>query len=284
MRFWRRHMHVLVKHTNALLQLSIEASNIPEKDIENNASNEDTYREKGVRDFYSNFIFGEFCHSLRNLNGENLAGFEVKDLQNLENQLQAGVTRVRARKMQLLMEQIQDFRKREVLLFQENELLKSKLLEASSMQAGSVTTENTSQDIQDISSIKSGCGKPRVFYYPMHGDTNWKYVIDVAPCATRVLQSTQELSTIDDVNRILDDNDDDISEKGGSFSDAELEYSSTSMDGSASESEKSFQNAFELDTNTDETDTFSHSSIGLKLEIVLEIGHEDLYADITSVP
>ncbi|MCO5574080.1 hypothetical protein L7F22_027857 [Adiantum nelumboides] len=117
----------------------------------------------GVRDFYSNFIFGEFCHSLRNLNGENLAGFEVKDLQNLENQLQAGVTRVRARKMQLLMEQIQDFRKREVLLLQENELLKSKLLEASSMQAGSVTTENTSQDIQDISSIKSGCGKPRVF-------------------------------------------------------------------------------------------------------------------------
>ncbi|MCO5586506.1 hypothetical protein L7F22_040446 [Adiantum nelumboides] len=123
-----------------------------------------------------------------------------------------------------------------------------------------------------------------VFYYPMHGDTNWKYVIDVAPRATRVLQSTQELSTIDDVNRILDDNDDDTSEEGGSFSDAELEYSSTSTDGSASESENSFLNAFELDTNTDEIDTFSHSSIGLNLEIVLEIDHEDLYADITSVP
>ncbi|KAI5074374.1 hypothetical protein GOP47_0010335, partial [Adiantum capillus-veneris] len=99
----------------------------------------------------------------RNLNGENLAGFEVKDLQNLENQLQAGVTRVRARKMQLLMEQIQDFRKRELLLLQENDLLKSKLLEASSMQAGSVTTETTSQDIQDISSIKTGTGNPRAF-------------------------------------------------------------------------------------------------------------------------
>ncbi|MCO5605371.1 hypothetical protein L7F22_059554 [Adiantum nelumboides] len=58
----------------------------------------------------------------------------------------------------------------------------------------------------------------------MHGDTNWKYVIDVAPRATRVLQSTQELSTIDDVNRILNDNDDDTSEEGGSFSDAKLEY------------------------------------------------------------
>ncbi|MCO5553582.1 hypothetical protein L7F22_007105 [Adiantum nelumboides] len=123
----------------------------------------------------------------------------------------------------------------------------------------------------------------KVFYYPMHGDTNWKYVIDVAPRATRVLQSTQELSTIDDVNRILDDNDDDTSEEGGSFSDAKLEYSSTSTDGSASEPENSFLNAFELDTNTDEIDTFSHSSIGLNLEIVLEIDHEDLYADITSV-
>ncbi|MCO5549938.1 hypothetical protein L7F22_003415 [Adiantum nelumboides] len=122
-----------------------------------------------------------------------------------------------------------------------------------------------------------------VFYYPMHGDTNWKYVIDVAPRATRVLQSTQELSTIDDVNRILDDNDDDTSEEGGSFSDAKLEYSSTSTDGLAFEPENSFLNAFELDTNTDDIDTFSHSSIGLNLEIVLEIDHEDLYADITSV-
>ncbi|MCO5564404.1 hypothetical protein L7F22_018065 [Adiantum nelumboides] len=123
----------------------------------------------------------------------------------------------------------------------------------------------------------------RVFYYPMHGDTNWKNVIDVAPRATRVLQSTQELSTIDDVNRILDDNYDYTSE-GGLFSDAKLGYSSTSTDGSASQSENSLLNAFELDTNAYEIDTFSHSSIGLNLEIILEIDHEDLYADITSVP
>ncbi|MCO5588647.1 hypothetical protein L7F22_042604 [Adiantum nelumboides] len=40
--------------------------------------------------------------------------------------------------------------------------------------------------------------------------------------------------------------------EGGSFSDAKLEYSSTSTDGSASESENRFLNAFELDTNTDQ--------------------------------
>ncbi|MCO5588576.1 hypothetical protein L7F22_042533 [Adiantum nelumboides] len=47
MRAWKRHMQVLVKHTNALLQLHIAASQIPEKQIENLASNEDTYREIG---------------------------------------------------------------------------------------------------------------------------------------------------------------------------------------------------------------------------------------------
>ena len=41
---------------------------------------------------------------------------------------------------------------------------------------------------------------------------------------------------------------------------------------------------FELDTNADEIDIFSHSTIGVNLEIVLEIDHDDLYDDITSVP
>ncbi|MCO5593590.1 hypothetical protein L7F22_047605 [Adiantum nelumboides] len=47
MRAWKHHMQVLVKHTNALLQLHIAASKISEKQIENLASNEDTYREIG---------------------------------------------------------------------------------------------------------------------------------------------------------------------------------------------------------------------------------------------
>ena len=34
----------------------------------------------------------------------------------------------------------------------------------------------------------------------------------------------------------------------------------------------------------DDIDTISHSTIGVNLEIVLEIDHDDLYADITSVP
>ncbi|MCO5567557.1 hypothetical protein L7F22_021251 [Adiantum nelumboides] len=47
MRAWKHHMQVVVKHTNALLQLNIATSKIPEKQIENLASNENTYREIG---------------------------------------------------------------------------------------------------------------------------------------------------------------------------------------------------------------------------------------------
>ena len=42
------------------------------------------------------------------------------------------------------------------------------------------------------------------FYCPMHGDSNWKYVIDVAPRVARVLQATQDLTSMDEVNRIVD--------------------------------------------------------------------------------
>ncbi|MCO5592721.1 hypothetical protein L7F22_046724 [Adiantum nelumboides] len=48
MRFWKRHM----KHTNALLQLNITASKIPEKEIKNLVSNEGTYRE--IKNLVSN--------------------------------------------------------------------------------------------------------------------------------------------------------------------------------------------------------------------------------------
>ncbi|MCO5572530.1 hypothetical protein L7F22_026285 [Adiantum nelumboides] len=47
MKAWKKQMQVLVRHTNALAQLSIQASKIPEREIENKSRNEDKYRETG---------------------------------------------------------------------------------------------------------------------------------------------------------------------------------------------------------------------------------------------
>lgn len=77
----------------------------------------------------------------RHFMGENIMGLQVKDLQKLEHQLQIALARIRARKMQLWMGEVQNFRSKEHLLLQENEILRLKLVEALS---------STSPDHQEI--------------------------------------------------------------------------------------------------------------------------------------
>lgn len=89
----------------------------------------------------------------RNLVGENLAGLDIKDLQKLENQIECGLNRVRATKFHLLMENAQKYQNKAHLLQQENKMLRSKLIEAVSMQSQHVNIQSaTSQVIQSSSS------------------------------------------------------------------------------------------------------------------------------------
>ena len=118
----------------------------------------------------------------------------------------------------------------------------------------------------------------------MHGDSNWKYVINVAPRAARVLQATQDLTSMDEVKRIVDAVEDHEDSTGN---DEAFNYSSISTDGSStsdSDSESRLMDRLELDTNADDIDTVSHSTIGVNLILFLKINHDDLYADITYVP
>ena len=50
----------------------------------------------------------------------------------------------------------------------------------------------------------------------MHGYTNWMYVIDVAPHRRihQALELKQELSSIDKIDKILDENGDNFEERG----------------------------------------------------------------------
>lgn len=91
----------------------------------------------------------------RQLLGENLVGLPMSSLQKIESQLEVGVNRVRARKTQLLLDQIQDLRKKEDFLLQENQVLRNKLADAKN-----TFMKMNSQDIPDCSSVKASSLQP----------------------------------------------------------------------------------------------------------------------------
>ena len=122
----------------------------------------------------------------------------------------------------------------------------------------------------------------------MHGHKNWMYVIYVTPYTHWIFQDMQKLSSIDETNRILDVAHE-TSKEGGSSKEEEIYYSSTSTNGSLTSNyffESAFLDMGEFDTNVstcvDDMDAVSHNTTRLNLEIVLEIDHEHLHADVTS--
>ncbi|XP_024394528.1 agamous-like MADS-box protein AGL11 isoform X1 [Physcomitrium patens] len=72
-------------------------------------------------------------HSQRHMLGEDLQVLTVPDLLQLEQQLDMGVSRVRARKNQLLLEEVEELRRKEHDLQAANEELRQKLADAKGM-------------------------------------------------------------------------------------------------------------------------------------------------------
>uniref|UniRef100_A0A803N374 Uncharacterized protein n=1 Tax=Chenopodium quinoa TaxID=63459 RepID=A0A803N374_CHEQI len=68
----------------------------------------------------------EFCSSSRNLLGEDLAPLAIKELEQLEHQLELSLKQIRSTKTQQLMDQMAELRRREQALIENNRNLMKK--------------------------------------------------------------------------------------------------------------------------------------------------------------
>ncbi|KMZ74351.1 Agamous-like MADS-box protein AGL8 [Zostera marina] len=67
------------------------------------------------------------CKNERNLMGEDLDSLSTKDLRVLEQQLESGLTKIRAQKTNMLFDSIADLQSKEKMLLQQNHSLEKKL-------------------------------------------------------------------------------------------------------------------------------------------------------------
>lgn len=72
--------------------------------------------------------------SNKNLMGECLSALAVKDLKQLENRLERGISRIRSKKHEMLLADIEFLQKREAELEHENSFLRAKINEGERMQ------------------------------------------------------------------------------------------------------------------------------------------------------
>ncbi|KAL3520133.1 hypothetical protein ACH5RR_018282 [Cinchona calisaya] len=72
---------------------------------------------------------GNLQNSNRNMLGESLGSMNLRELKNLENKVERGISRVRSKKNELLFAEIEFMQKREADLHNNNQYLRSKIAE-----------------------------------------------------------------------------------------------------------------------------------------------------------
>ncbi|CAL5404681.1 unnamed protein product [Camellia sinensis] len=87
--------------------------------------------------------FESLQHSQRHLLGQDLGSLNVKELQHLEKQIDEGLSKARQKKTEMMLEQMEELRKKEHDLEEKSKLLKAKLEEldeqVQSLGSGSAT-------------------------------------------------------------------------------------------------------------------------------------------------
>ncbi|KAL9437719.1 hypothetical protein AB3S75_023566 [Citrus x aurantiifolia] len=91
-------------------------------------------------------------NSNRHLMGDSLSSLTVKELKQLENRLERGITRIRSKKHEMLLAEIEFLQKREIELENESVCLRSKIAEMERFQQANMVT---GQELNAIHALAS---------------------------------------------------------------------------------------------------------------------------------
>nr|KJB60071.1 hypothetical protein B456_009G288000 [Gossypium raimondii] len=91
-------------------------------------------------------------NSSRHLMGDSLSSLTVKELKQLENRLERGITRIRSKKHEMLLAEIEYFQKREVELENESVCLRAKIAEIERVEEANMVTGEELNAIQALAS------------------------------------------------------------------------------------------------------------------------------------
>lgn len=98
---------------------------------------------------------------LRRLRGEELQGLSIEELHQLEKSLEAGLSRVVAKKGEVIMNEINHLQEKEVKLMEENDKLRQELLKISSAQKPAVGDSGDCGESSESTNICNSSGPPQ---------------------------------------------------------------------------------------------------------------------------
>ncbi|KAK6246532.1 hypothetical protein SCA6_009622 [Theobroma cacao] len=91
-------------------------------------------------------------NSNRHLMGDSLSSLTVKELKQLENRLERGITRIRSKKHEMLLAEIEYLQKREIELENDSVCLRTKIAEIERLQQANMVTGPELNAIQALAS------------------------------------------------------------------------------------------------------------------------------------
>ncbi|XP_024024542.1 agamous-like MADS-box protein AGL11 [Morus notabilis] len=91
-------------------------------------------------------------NSNRHLMGDALSSLSVKELKQLENRLERGITRIRSKKHEMLLAEIEYLQKREMELENENVCIRTKISEVERLQQANMVSGSELTAIQALTS------------------------------------------------------------------------------------------------------------------------------------